>query len=104
MHGSPAVGSSISGLMTLLQLVSWQKNLYQTCSVVWGSTLSRHRIEFKCDNLAPVEGYQQRLIKRHFGDALAEMPWFFTAYFDVSINASHLPGVLNTSADMLSRN
>ena len=30
--------------------------------------------------------------------------WFFTAYFDISIKATHLPGVLGMSGDMLWRN
>ena len=93
--------------MTMLQLASWQKNWYQSClisCVVWGSTLSRQRIEFKCDNLALVEAINKGSSKETQVMHLLRCLWFFTAYFDVSINASHLPGVLNTSADMLSRN
>ena len=72
--------------------------------VAWGSTLSRQRIEFKCDNLALVEAINKGSSKETQVMHLLRCLWFFTAYFDVSINASHLPGVLNTSADMLSRN
>ena len=106
VHGLLAVGSSISGLMTMLQLVSWQKNWYQSCSVVWcgAPPLSRQRIEFKCDTLALVEAINKGSSKDTRVMRLLGCLWFFTAYFDVSINASHLPGVLNTSADMLSRN
>ena len=30
--------------------------------------------------------------------------WFFVAYFDITISATHLPGVTNVTADHLSRN
>ena len=30
--------------------------------------------------------------------------WFFTAYFDITLMASHIPGACNTTADQLSRN
>jgi len=30
--------------------------------------------------------------------------WFFSVFFEINISASHVPGVLNTAADMLSRN
>ena len=30
--------------------------------------------------------------------------WFFSAFFKVNLKASHIPGVANTAADMLSRN
>ena len=30
--------------------------------------------------------------------------WFFTAVFDIEITVSHIPGVQNTAADLLSRN
>jgi len=29
--------------------------------------------------------------------------WFFSAYFSITITAFHIPGVLNTDADQLSR-
>ena len=72
--------------------------------VVWGPTLSRWRIEFKCDNLALVEAINKGPSKDKLVMHLLRCLWFFTAYFDISITASHLPGVLNTSADGLSRN
>ena len=30
--------------------------------------------------------------------------WFFSAFFEISIRAAHIPGALNTAADKLSRN
>ena len=30
--------------------------------------------------------------------------WFFVAYFDITVSATHLPGVTNVTADCLSRN
>ena len=35
---------------------------------------------------------------------LLQCLWFFAAYFDIKITAFHIPGVLNTAADKLSRN
>ena len=72
--------------------------------VVWGTTLSRRRLEFKCDNLALVEAINKGSSKDKLVMHLLRCLWFFTAYLDISITASHLPGVLNTSADVLSRN
>jgi len=72
--------------------------------VVWGSTLSRHRIEFKCDNLALVKAINKGSFKDNMVMHLLRYLWFFAAYFDISITACHLPGILNTSTNMLSRN
>lgn len=72
--------------------------------VVWGSLLSKRRVEFKCDNLALVEAINKGSSKDNMVMHLLRCLWFFTSYFDISITVSHLPGVLNTSADMLSRN
>jgi len=72
--------------------------------VVWGSKLSRRRVQFKCDNLALVQAINKGSSKDNMVMHLLRCLWFFTAYFDISITATHLPGVLNTSADMLSRN
>ena len=72
--------------------------------VVWGSTISRKKVEFKCDNLALVEAINKGSSKDSMVMHLLRCLWFFTAYFNISIRATHLPGALNTSADMLSRN
>jgi len=72
--------------------------------VVWGSTVSRKKVEFKCDNLALVEAINKGSSKDSMVMHLLRCLWFFTAYFNISIRATHLPGALNTSADMLSRN
>jgi len=72
--------------------------------VVWGSQLARQRIQFKCDNQALVEAINKGSSRDNMVMHLLRCLWFFTAYFDISITACHLPGVLNTSADMLSRN
>ena len=72
--------------------------------VVWGPVLSRKQIEFKCDNRALVEAINKGSSNDSMVFHLLRSLWFFTAYFNISIRATHLPGVLNTSADMLSRN
>jgi len=72
--------------------------------VVWGSKLSRLRVQFKCDNLPLVEAINKGSSKDNMVMHLLRCLWFFSAYFDISITAIHFPGVLNTLADMLSRN
>ena len=72
--------------------------------VVWSSTLARQRIQFKCDNQALVEAINKGSSGDNTVMHLLRCLWLFTAYFDISITACHLPGVENTSADMLSRN
>ena len=72
--------------------------------VVWGPALSRRNIEFKCDSFALVQAINKGSSKDSMVMHLLRSLWFFTAYFDISIRATHLPGVLNTSADMWLRN
>ena len=72
--------------------------------VVWGSKLFRLRVQFKCDNLALVEAINKGSSKGHMVMHLLRCLWFFSAYFEISITTTHLPGVLNISANMMSRN
>jgi len=56
--------------------------------VVWGLTLSRKKIKFKCDNLALVEAINKGSSKDSMVMYLLRSLWFFTAYLDISIRAT----------------
>ena len=60
--------------------------------VVWSPVLSWKQIEFKCDNHALVEAINKGSFKDSMVMHLLRSLWFFTAYFDISIWATHLPG------------
>lgn len=72
--------------------------------VVWGPLLTRTRVEFQCDNLSLVEAINKGRSKDVMVMHLLRCLWFFQALFDISIHVSHIPGVQNSAADMLSRN
>ena len=71
---------------------------------VWGSLPSDSRVEFKCDNSSVVYSINKGSSKEPLVMYLLRCLWFFAAYFDIKITASHIPGMLNTAADKLSRN
>ena len=71
---------------------------------IWSKTLSQYKTEFRCDNLSVVEATKKESSKDPMAMHLLRCLWFLTAMFDINIEVSHIPGVLNTSADFLSRN
>ena len=71
---------------------------------VWGKLLSRQRVEFRCDNRSLVDAITKGSSKEDMVMHLLRSLWFFTAVFDIEITVSHIPGVQNTAADLLSRN
>lgn len=71
---------------------------------VWSRMLSNRKIEFKCDNRSVVEAVKKGSSKDTMTMHLLRCLWFLTAIFDIQITVLHIPGVLNTSADLLSRN
>ena len=72
-----------------------------TC-IVWGPRLTRHHTNFLCDNanlvIAINKGSSKDKLVMHLLRSLS----FFVAHFDNYIIASHLPGVINVTADHLS--
>jgi len=72
--------------------------------VAWGPLLARKCTQFHCDNLSLVEAIQKGSSKDTMVMHLLRCLWFFQARFDISIHVSHIPGTLNTAADLLSRN
>ena len=71
---------------------------------IWGTSLSRSHVEFQCDNLSLVEAINKRSSKDVMVMHLLRCLLFFQAFFNLNIVASHIPGVLNTAPDMISRN
>ena len=73
-----------------------------TC-IVWGPRLSKHHVNFQCDNANLVIAINKGSSKDKFVMHLLRSLSFFVAHFDIYITASHLPGVINVTADHLSR-
>ena len=72
-----------------------------TC-IVWEPHLSKHRINFQCDNVNLVIAINKGSSKDKFVKYLLCSLSCFVADFDIYITASHLPGVINITADHLS--
>ena len=71
---------------------------------IWGPILARKRTEFQCDNQSLVSAINKGSAKDSTVMHLLRCLWFFTALFDIAIMATHIAGVSNEAADMLSRN
>lgn len=71
--------------------------------IVWGPRLSKHHINFKCDNANLVIAINKGSSKDQFVMHLLCSLWFFVAHFDIYVTASHLAGLLNITADHLSQ-
>ena len=73
-------------------------------ATIWGHDWTRKSICFKCDNMAVVDllksGASQDQLLVHLLRCLS----FYAAYYRFRITATHVPGVLNTAADAISRN
>ena len=74
-----------------------------SCSV-WGRLLNRKKVQFFCDNLRLVDSIRKGASKDNIVMHLLRCLWFFTAHYDIHITVTHLPGVQNTAANLLSRN
>ena len=71
---------------------------------IWGPLLPRKSLEFKYDNSSLVNAINKGSSKEPMVMHLLQCLWFFSAFFEIKISASHVPGLLNTADDMLSRN
>ena len=71
---------------------------------IWGPILAGHSVEFKCDNQGVVESIRKGSSKEPVTMHLLRCLWFFSAHFSIRVRASHIPGIVNTAADQLSRN
>ena len=57
-----------------------------------------------CDNLSLMTAINKGSVKAPIFMHLLRCLWFFCAYFNITLTASHIPGAANTLADQLSRN
>jgi len=71
---------------------------------IWGPQLAKQPVLILCDNLSLVNSVNKGSSKDTMVMHLLHCLWFFTAYFDITLKANHIPGVKNTAADQLSRN
>ena len=69
---------------------------------VWGPLLVKKDTELKCDNQGLVDAINKGSSKDEMVMHLLRCLWFFTAFFNIRVTATHIRGVDNSSADMLS--
>ena len=72
-------------------------------AALWGSRWSRQHVRFHCDNIAVVAVLNKRTAKSPPLAHLLRCLSFYSAYYGFHLSAEHIPGVLNTAADALSR-
>jgi len=77
--------------------------IVMSCAL-WGPLLSNKTLEFKCDNRGLIDAINKGPSKERVVMHLLRCLWFFSAFYEITIRTSHIPGALNTAANMLSRN
>ena len=77
--------------------------IFVSCAI-WGPILARKQTELQCNNQSLVSVINRGSAKDSTVMHLLRCLWFFTALFDIDIMATHIAGVSNEAADMLSRN
>ena len=70
---------------------------------VWGKNWRGQTIKCICDNAAVVAIINSGRSKDKFAMHILRCLFFFTAHFNLSLFAQHLPGKENVAADALSR-
>ncbi len=73
-------------------------------AALWGPYWSGKHVCFHSDNMSVVAILASRTARTPLLMHLLRCFAFFSAYFGFSFSAKHIPGVLNTAADALSRN
>ena len=71
---------------------------------VWAPLLAHKQVQFQCDNQSLVSAINKGSSKDRMVMHLLRCLWFIIATFDIHITSTHLPGIHNSTADMLSRN
>jgi len=72
-----------------------------TC-IVWAPHLSKYHINIHCDKANLVTYIDKGSTKDTFVMHFFCCSSFFVGHFDIYITATHLPGVINVTADRLS--
>ena len=73
-------------------------------SALWGPLWTRQRISFRSDNMAVVELLKSCTSHDPLLMHMLRCLVFYSAYYRFQITAEHIPGILNTAADAISRN
>ena len=73
-------------------------------AAVWGPRWSRKHIHFRSDNMAVVSLLKSRTSRDPLLMHMLRCLAFYAAYYSFQITAEHIPGILNTAADAISRN
>lgn len=77
--------------------------IIRSCAV-WGHCLARKTMEFQWGNQSLVAAINKGTPKDTLVMHLLCCLWFFTAIFDIDVTATHIAGMNNDEADLLSRN
>ena len=70
---------------------------------VWGSVWKDHILEVKCDNMAVVEVLNTGRARDLMLASSARNIWLLTSMYNIELVVTHIPGVTNIVADLLSR-
>ena len=73
-------------------------------SALWGHHWTHTGVCFKSDNMAVVALLKTRTSPDQLLMHLLRCLTFYAAYYKFEVRAAHVPGVLNTAADAISRN
>ena len=72
-------------------------------AAMWGARWRGHHVLFHVDNMAVVTTVQSLNARDRLLCQLLRCLHFYSAHFDFSFTASHVPGIQNVAADALSR-
>ena len=70
---------------------------------IWGTMWRDARIQIHCDNLAVVQVLNSGGSRDLILSTCAHIIWLLSALYNITIQFSHIAGVQNTVADLLSR-
>ena len=70
---------------------------------LWGSLWQSHAIEVRCNNMAVVEVLNTGRARDQMLATSARNIWLLTSMYDIDLVVTHIPGVANVVADLLSR-
>ena len=73
-------------------------------AAIFGPQWSGKVVQFKIDNAAVVQVIEATYAQNAHLMHLVRLLVFYASYYDFWFTASHIPGVINTYADALSRN
>ena len=73
-------------------------------AAVWGRLWHRKQVQFHTNNMTVVDILRKRSARNTVAHHLLRCFYFYSAFFQFDYHVAHIPGVLNTAADALSRN